>query len=167
MNSKQSGWILIIVGTIILSIFFLSFQDLSVKSEKENCFGSERCKPIQNKISLVNLGFGLFGFILALGFYLIFFSKSEQEIIDHLNKEKIVRSSEELFRILLKGLDPFEQEVIKAVRIQEGITQNTLKLRVDMSKAKLSQTLSQLESKKLIKRHPQKKTKTIHSTLDF
>jgi len=59
-------------------------------------------------------------------------------------------------------LDEFEKEVITAVREQEGITQNTLRLRVDMSKAKLSQVLGNLEKKGLIKREKERKTFAVY-----
>ena len=76
-------------------------------------------------------------------------------------------SREEKFTLLLRGLDEFEQQVLQEVRRQEGITQNTLRLRVNMSKAKLSQVLTNLEKKKLVKREAQKKTLAVYSTLPF
>ena len=53
------------------------------------------------------------------------------------------------FEIILKALDSFEQKVMKAIKEQDGITQNTLRLRVDMSKAKLSYVLQELEKRGL------------------
>lgn len=65
------------------------------------------------------------------------------------------------------GLDEFEKQTLIAIRKQEGITQNTLRLRVDMSKAKLSQTLSSLEKKQIVTRSPKGKTLAIFSKLEF
>ena len=64
--------------------------------------------------------------------------------------------------MLLKALDSYEQKVIRAIKEQDGITQNTLRLRVDMSKAKLSYVLQELEKRKIIKRIKKKKTLAIY-----
>ena len=66
------------------------------------------------------------------------------------------------FDIIMKALDQFEQRVVKAVREQEGITQSTLRLRLDMSKAKLSYVLQELEKRGLIKRVKKGKTLSIY-----
>ncbi len=167
MNSKKVGVTLLVLSGVLLGIFVFSTQSLSTESEELGCFNNEECKPVQAAMSLTNFGFGFFGFILALGVYLLVFAKGEQAILSILKKEKEVLSTNEKFAILLMGLDDFEKKVMEEIRKQEGITQNTLKLRVDMSKAKLSQVLTELEKKKLIARHPQKKTLAIFSRLDF
>ena len=51
---------------------------------------------------------------------------------------------------------------MKAIKEQDGITQNTLRLRVDMSKAKLSYVLQELEKRNLIKRIQKGKTLAIY-----
>ena len=55
-----------------------------------------------------------------------------------------------------------EKKIINVVRNEPGITQNTLTLRVNLSKAKVSQVLSELEKKNLVKRIPKKKTLSIY-----
>ena len=74
--------------------------------------------------------------------------------------DKLVKriNEDERFEIILKALDDYEKKVLKAVREQDGITQNTLRLRTDMSKAKLSYVLQELEKRNLIKRSPKGKT---------
>ena len=52
--------------------------------------------------------------------------------------------------------------MIEAIREQDGITQNTLRLRVNMSKAKLSYVLQELEKRGLIKRIEKGKTLAIY-----
>jgi uncharacterized membrane protein len=61
----------------------------------------------------------------------------------------------------MKALDPFEQKVIEAIREQNGITQNTLRLRTNMSKSKLSIVLKELERRELIKRVGKGKTLSV------
>ncbi len=161
------GWLLLIVSVALLVIFVSAFNRLSVRSNLLGCFSAKECEPIQSTLTWVHAGFGLFGFLFALGFYLIFFSTGEQAVIHHLHKEQEKMTREEKFALLLKGLDEFERNVLTQVRQQEGITQNTLRLRVDISKAKLSQVLTALEKKGLIKREPHKKTLMIHCSLPF
>ena len=107
------------------------------------------------------LGIGLMGAIFALGIFLIFFEKSQKAIISTLENQKKMQTEEEKFDILLKGLDSYEQKVIKAVKEQDGITQQTLRLRADMHKSKLSIVLDSLEKKGLVKRKEKGKTKQV------
>ena len=78
--------------------------------------------------------------------------------MQRLEKDTQQKLQEERFFLLMKGLDEFEKKVVRAVREQQGITQNTLRLRVDFSKAKLSQVLAMLEKKGLMKREKKGKT---------
>ncbi|MDP3990125.1 MAG: helix-turn-helix domain-containing protein [archaeon] len=167
MQTKRIGAVLLIFSIFLLIFFVITYQELSTESEEIGCFNSPDCKPIQASFSFVDLGFGLFGFIVALSFYLLFLSKGDKEFLNHLKERKSTLNHEEKFSILLLGLDEFEKRVLKEIVSQEGITQNTLCLRSDMSKAKLSQVLTNLEKKNLIKRQQQKKTLAVFSTIRF
>ena len=79
-------------------------------------------------------------------------------ILRKLEEENSQKIKEEKFSIIMKALDPFEQKVLTSIKEQDGITQNTLRLRTDMSKAKLSYVLQELEKRNLIKRMPKGKT---------
>ena len=105
---------------------------------------------------------GIFSFLFALGFYLLFFNKTEKAILERLEKEKELKVEDMKFKILMKALDPFEQKAIEAIKEQEGITQSTLRLRVNMSKSKLSYVLEELEKRGLIKRIEKGKTLAIY-----
>jgi len=111
------------------------------------------------------LGVVLIAGIAALGIYLVIFEKSQKEIVSALGKQKQIKVNEEKFDILLKGLDKDEQKIIKAVKEQDGITQQTLRLRADMHKSKLSLLLDGLEKKNLIKRVAKGKTKQVYARL--
>ena len=112
-------------------------------------------------------------FIFALGFYLLFFNKSEAEaskysnILEKINEEKTQKTAEDEFNLLLRPLDENERKVLTAIKEQEGITQSTLKYRANLSKAKVSQILTDFEKKKIIARKAKGKTYEVFLTENF
>jgi len=162
MENKKLGTLMIIIS-IIFFLFLVYFSNELLKSSAElNCNLGNECKKIGNVLSVTHIGFGFFGFMLALGFYLLFFNKTEKAILDKLESEKTEKIEAIKFDMLLKALDSYEQKVVKIVRDQPGITQNTLRIKLDMSKAKLSYVLQGLEKKGLIKRVEKGKTLQVY-----
>lgn len=160
-NKKLGTAVIAITGTLLAMTIGLvrGFnQDLTALG----CFQNPSCQPIQQSLSLTHFAFGAFGFLFALGFYLIFFSRGEESIVRRLEADTSRKLEEDKFSILMKGLDGYEKKVILAVKEQNGITQSTLRLRVDMSKAKLSQVLTELEKKNLVRREPESKTLAVY-----
>jgi uncharacterized membrane protein len=162
MNNKKLGVTIFAISVVLLIIFITLAQSLNQEGENMGCFKDPGCQQIESSLSLVHFAFGIFGFLFALGFYLFFFSKGEEAIVKRLETDTTRKLSEEKFSILLKGMDEFERKAMRAIREQDGITQSTLRLRVDMSKAKLSQVLASLEKKGLIRREQEKKTLAIY-----
>lgn len=162
MDHKKLGGVLLALAIILLVIFLFIIRSLNQEIEALGCYPNTGCQKIETRLSITHFAFGAFGFLFALGFYLLFFSKGEEAIVRRLEQDTQRKLGEEKLSILLKGLDEFEKKAFLAVRKQDGITQNTLRLRVDMSKAKLSQVLSGLEKKNLIKREPQGKSLAIY-----
>lgn len=167
MNSKKVGIILIIVSLVLGGVIWYTVNSLYSKSEMYGCFQNNECVPIQNSLSLSHVIVGVISFLVSLGFYLLFLNKSEDSLLKKLEDEKQRRVQEEKFSILLKALDPYEQKVVTAVREQDGITQSTLRFRTDMSKAKLSYVLQELEERGLVKRLPKGKTLAVHLKENF
>lgn len=152
MENKKLGILMVAISLVFL-VFLIYFSNaLSVKYVEIGCFQTEECKEIHGVLSVTHIGFGFFGFMLALGFYLLFFNKTEEKILKRLEDDKNKKIGEEKFDIILKALDEYEKKVLKAVKEQDGITQNTLRLRTNMSKAKLSYVLQELEKRGLVKR---------------
>lgn len=147
-----------LLSLMLLVIFILIIQSLNQEIKALGCFEKAGCKTIETSLSVIHFAFGAFGFLFALAFYLLMFSKGEEAIVERLERDTERKLNEEKYAILSKGLDEFEKKVLKVVREEEGITQNMLRLRVDMSKAKLSQVLQELEKKGLVKREPKDKT---------
>ncbi|MEK6859740.1 MAG: winged helix-turn-helix transcriptional regulator [Nanoarchaeota archaeon] len=162
MENKKLGILMILISLVFL-LFLISFNiKMSEKSLELGCKTTEECEPVEDILSMMHIGFGFFGFMLALGFYILFFNKTEKAILKKLEQEKEQKIENIKFDIIMKALDPFEQKVIKAIREQEGITQNTLRLRANMSKAKLSYVLQELERRGIIKRIKKGKTLAIY-----
>ena len=158
MGNKQLGFVVLSIGIIISIILGILINKYNEAVATEKCYPSDNCKRIESSLSITHFAFGAIGFIMALGFYLLFFSKSEETILNRLEEEKQTKIKEDRFFILLRALDNFEKNILMAIKEQNGITQNTLRLRTDLSKAKISYVVNDLEKKGLIKRVPKGKT---------
>ena len=164
MQNKRLGIIFLSLG-IIISIILLQFMDkLSNDAREIGCFDNPKCIKIESTFNITHLAFGVIGFISALGFYLLFFSKGEEAILKRLEEEKDKKIENEKFSLIAKGLDDYEKKVLLVIKDENGITQNTLRLKTDMSKAKLSYVLKDLETKKLIKKVQKGKTFAVYFT---
>ena len=161
MENKKLGVVLIILSIVILILFLSYNSNMGQQSIEIGCFPNQDCQIIEKTLSLSHISMGIFSFLLALGFYLLFFDKTEKIIMARLEKEKDEKIEDLKFGYIMKALDPFEQKVIQKIKEQEGITQNVLKLRTDMSKSKLSIVLKELERRGLIKRIEKGKTLSI------
>ena len=158
MNNKKVGVVILIVTLVLLAIFVIIIKSLNQEIQSLGCFQNAGCRVVETSLGVVHFAFGAFGFLFALAFYLLVFSRGEEAIVERLEKDTERKLGEEKYSILSKGLDEFEKKVLNVVREEEGITKNMLRLRVDMSKAKVSQVLQELERKGLIKREPKDKT---------
>jgi len=165
MENKTIGTMLIAVCLVLGLLIFAFNNELNTQAE-----ASCDCAEMQESgvCSMENqtpwqtyLGIILVSGIAALGIYLIFFEKSQKEIAKILEKQKHIQIKEEKFEILLKGLDDDEKKIIKAVREQDGITQQTLRLQIDIHKSKLSILLDRVEKKELIARKEKGKKKQV------
>ncbi len=159
MENKKLGILLIIIGLFVGGLIIYYINILSNRAEVLGCFNNPNCLPLERGLSMSHVGVGIFAFIIALGFYLIFFNKTEDRLIKRFGEEK----DNEKFEFAMKFLDPYEAKVLRKIKEEEGITQNTLRLKLDMSKAKLSYVLQDLEKRELIKRIEKGKTLQIFS----
>jgi DNA-binding MarR family transcriptional regulator len=166
MDNKKLGLILIIIGLLIAAIIiFLKFQyDSAVNiiiSKTGSCFLEDgTCLHKANNIYYIIGGF-ISAIIIALGIYIKFFERTQKEIINALEEQKKIKVDEEKFDILMKGLTNEEKIIISKIKEQDGIEQNTLRLRTGLHKSKLSIILGELEKKNLITRKDKGKTKQV------
>jgi hypothetical protein len=166
MDNRILGGILIVAALFVGLLLYSLTTQLQLQSEAScDCTSHQESGfcPHEERESLTPiLGALLIGGLVALGGYLILFDKSQKEIAKILDKQKQTLDEEERFSILLKGLSSEERNVVQAVKEQDGITQQTLRLRTDLHKSKLSIILDSLEKKDLVRRASKGKTKTVH-----
>ena len=167
MENKKLGFVVLSISVLASILAFGFLNVLGRKTNALQCYPTNECQRIESLLGLSHIAVGLISFIGALGIYLLFFSTSEEAILKRLEEEKKMKIGENKFELILKAMDENEKNVLKAIKEQEGITQATLKYRADLSKAKVSQILTDFEKKHLIKRELKGKTYAVHLTENF
>jgi len=161
MDNKKLGIIFLVISVVLLIILIQLMGGLNKKAQELGCFDNSGCIKVESVLSITHFAFGLIGFILALGFYLLFFSKGEKAFVQAIEESKSKELEGEKFELITKGLDDYEKRALNTIKDQEGITQNTLRLRTNMSKAKLSYVLRDLEKRGFITKERKGKTYAI------
>jgi uncharacterized membrane protein len=159
MDNKKLGLTFFIISIIFFGFLYYFNINITKDYVELGCMPTTgECKQINSFLNVTNIGFGFFGFMLGLSVYIMLFSRSDEILIKRLEEEKDRKIEENKFYLIMKALDEHERKVMKSVQEQDGITQNTLRLRTGMSKAKLSYVLQELEKRNLIKRISKGKT---------
>lgn len=167
MENKKLGFV-ILSFSIVASILAFGFVGvLGKQTAALQCYPTNECQRVESLLGLSHIAVGLISFIGALGIYLLFFSTSEEAILKRLEEEKNMKIEQNKFELVLKAMDENEKKVLKAIKEQEGITQSTLKYRTDLSKAKVSQILTDFEKKNLVKREVKGKTYSVYLIENF
>jgi len=167
MENKKLGFVILSISAVagILALGFMGV--IGRQTAALQCYPTNECQRIESLLGLSHVAVGLISFIGALGIYLLFFSTSEEAILKRLEEEKNVKIGQGRFELVLKAMDDNEKKVLKAIKEQEGITQSTLKYRTDLSKAKVSQILTDFEKKNLVKREAKGKTYSVYLIENF
>ena len=167
MENKKLGFVIMSIS-IIASVLAFGFMGiLGRQTSALQCYPTSECQRVESLMGLSHVAVGLISFIAALGIYLLFFSTSEEAILKRLEEEKNIKVGQGKFELVLKAMDDNEKKVLNAIREQEGITQSTLKYRTDLSKAKVSQILTDFEKKNLVKREAKGKTYSVYLVENF
>ena len=95
------------------------------------------------------------------------FGRTEERLLQQLEQQREHLTREEKLRILALLLSENEQKVFQTVVENEGITQNTLRIKTDLSKAMLSKILSDFERKKIVVREARGKTYAVYVKPSF
>jgi DNA-binding MarR family transcriptional regulator len=109
---------------------------------------------------LSTYGLILLGVLLVA--YLIRNDTTQRQILAEMGGKREQLSTGERTELILSVLTVDERKIINAVRQQPGISQATLRLRTDLSKAKLSLLLKDLEKRGLVRRVESGKTNEVH-----
>lgn len=167
MENKKLGGVILGISIVATIVAFGFMGVLGRQTAALQCYPTNECQRVESLLGLSHIAVGLISFIGALGIYLLFFSTSEDAILKRLEEEKNKKIEMDKFDLILKAMDENEQKVLKAVKEQDGITQSTLKFRADLSKAKVSQILTDFEKKNLIKRELKGKTYAVYLAQNF
>ena len=134
-----------------------------------NCqYDASTCPQAENNVIIPDMtGIGLVVLGALLGLYLIRSDATQRTILKELETKRQMLAKEERTEILMSVLTADERKIIKAVIEQPGISQATLRLRTDMSKAKLSMLLKELEVRELIVKQEDGKTNIVHLKRDL
>jgi len=164
IDNKKIG-VILIIASVLLGVFLLnSTSNLSAKGSEMGCYNNAECNQIAGALGTSHFIIGILAALFSLGFYMIFFNRSEEAILSRLKEKSKEEKDLDKFNSILKILDGNEQKVLKAVKEKEGILQSALRFRTNLSKAKISQVISDFERKGLIKRELQGKTYAIYLT---
>ncbi|MBI2101021.1 MarR family transcriptional regulator [Candidatus Woesearchaeota archaeon] len=167
MENKKLGFV-ILSFSILAGVLAYGFMGvLGRQTTALQCYPTSECHRVESLMGLSHVAVGLISFIAALGIYLLFFSTSEEAILKRLEEEKNTKIEQDKFELVLKAMDDNERKVLKAIKEQDGITQSTLKYRTDLSKAKVSQILTDFEKKRLVKREAKGKTYSVYLAENF
>ncbi len=167
MNNKRIGAVLLLIGIVVIFIVVGFQKKLNTAADDLECYPTDECREVESFLTLTHFSFGIIGFILALGFYMIIFSKGEEAILSRLEEDSNRHLTKDKFDLISKALDKNEKIVLGAIKEQDGITQQTLRYKTDLSKAAISQILTNFEKKGLIKRELRGKTYSVHLTEDI
>ena len=185
IETKKLGFLILGMSIALGFIMFSFISKLGVQEEQLHCNPTQECQQINSVLGVSHIAIGLLSFIFALGFYLLFFNKDEKAILEkyginnknpidnannnemnHQNFNENIKTDDK-FSLILRPLDENERKVLIAIKGQKGITQSTLRYRADLSKAKVSQILSDFERKDLIERKAKGKTYSVFLNENF
>lgn len=167
MDNKKIGLTIIVLSIILFFILSSFMGGVENRATQASCYENKECKSLGTALNYSHLGVGIMFALFSLGVYLIFFSRNEQALLDKLEKEKDNFVREDKLKIIAMMLDKNEQKVFDVIKEQEGITQNMIRFKTDLSKGSVSQILSNFEKKNLVKREPNGKTYSVYLIKDI
>lgn len=169
METKKLGFVIIGISILLGFVMYSYSHQLNQQSTQNACNPSKQCQEVQSALGLTNIFVGIIVSLFSLGFYIIFFNRNDNAtaVLQKIEEEKTKQLVQDKFQILLRAFDENEQRVLQAIQHQQGITQNTLRLKANLSKSKLSVILQDLEKKQIVKRSAKGKTYALFLTEEF
>src|SRR3989344_9190038 len=138
-NNKKLGVVLIVLSLITGGIFVYYISNLTQKSQELGCFDNIECSTIERGLSISHIAVGIFSFILALGFYLIFFTRERIIEQKEYDLSKLTSEEKHVFLFIKENKD-------------KGVYQSNVVEQFNFPKSKVSRILDKLEAKQIIER---------------
>lgn len=172
MDNRKLGVTVLGLSTLFGVVAFGTMAKFANHAQDIGCFANPQCSRVESVLNWTHFTVGIVFAAFALGIYLVFFSKSEYLLKqalkrleaekDRLEHEHAIKISEEKFNAILRTLAPAEKDILKIIKEQEGITQNTLRIKANLSKAKVSQVLSEFQKRGIVRREEKGKTYALY-----
>lgn len=174
LNNKVLGTALIVIAiiffatTVIFKIQIDKVTSLLMAESGGSCIQDGKCIHQQSDIPIYS-GIIISFIALCLGVYLTVFAKSQEnteqlqkEIVNTIKETKKQQNTEEKFELLFKALSADEKSVLEEIKKSGEITQDSLRLRLNWSKAKMSTILTNLDKTSLIQKERVGKTYKVY-----
>ena len=157
MRTRDLGFLLfglgIFVAILVTSFFFSTNAAMAVTGcpleEGGVLCAAHQALPYQTAFGLIAAGL-----ISVVGLILII---QDKQVVQE-KKEEAQSSAD---AAVMKVLTDDEKKIMEAVQKEQGITQSTLRFKTDFSQAKLSELLTSLERRNLIKKQLDGKTNKV------
>jgi len=155
MRNRVVG-ILVIGIAILIGFIIYSFNTSMANIVNESCSMGPTC-PMWGTINFeTDVSLAIMVFIVAIGLYLIFFSKEERivtkikTIKPQIESKKITKEN---YKKIMGKLDREEKLILEKIIESEGaILQSELVDKTNLNKVKITRILDRLEGKNLIER---------------
>ena len=164
MQNRNVGALLIGFGTVVGSVSLFSIFDLGKRAVAEGCNPTMACQGIASSLGASHVIVGIISSLISLGAYLMFFSRSEEIVLQKLQETKEIKLGEERFSVLLSALNEDERKIVELIKNEQGISQHMVTLKTGFSKAKVSGLMKNLEGRNLVKREDSGKTLSVYLT---
>lgn len=147
MENKKVGWLILGIGTAVLSIVLIFNQSLN-SIASATCSHGPECSMHTAINSQFGLSFAIVAIILAIGLY-VMFSKPDEKIIH----KTIIKTIKEKNKINIAGLDKKEKYAIELIKKEGGVIfQADLKEKLEIGKVGMTRLIDKLEAKQIVER---------------
>lgn len=160
-TTTKIGVVVVILAALFGGVLFNLIGTTKQEAASSECYQKKECAQAASVLNATNIGIGLLFGLFFLGIYLIIFAHGEQALFRHIEREKSYLKSEEKLKIVHMLLDENERKVFDAITNEDGVSQQMLRYRTNLSKSMISEILSGFERRDLITRVPAGKTYSI------
>lgn len=160
-TTTKIGIVVVILAALFGGVLFNLVGTTKQEASSADCYQKKECAQAASVLNSTNIGIGLLFGLFFLGVYLIIFAHGEQALFRHLEREKDYLKNEEKLKIIHMLLDENERKVFDAITNEDGVSQQMLRYRTNLSKSMISEILSGFERRDLITRVPAGKTYSI------